>query len=372
MDSLSDPRDPSKWSAEDLITMGFVNTPELMALLEDTPQLADLDLDGYDAIMVAGGLSPMLTYRDSEPLKDAIRHFYEDEKPTAIYCHGTAALVDLKLSDGSYLVAGRTVTGFSNAEEEYSDRFVGQTGDAVADRGRDEGARRQLRPGRPVQGVHGPRRQADHRPAAVLGPEGRADGDRSPRPVGLDQKRSRVDSRHRAGSQAPSSADVAAAFRANIPFAARAGVASRRLAEVVDGGIEEEGPDRTVPVSERSRSLLVLLTGAVTLYLVAAPSALADRSFSARFSANANGDIAVIGNTLETCSSAAARRRARPRPSRSPSAQWPAPRQSARAHRQRGSPADLPARSGPAHAARAPGTPRRGYTRRSRGCSSVG
>jgi len=127
LDTLSDPRDPSKWSSEDLITMGFVNTPELMALLDDTPRVADLDLDEYDAIMVAGGLSPMWTYRDSEPLKDAIRHFYESERPAGIYCHGTAALADLKLTDGSYLVAGKTVTGFSNQEEDYSDGFVGQT-----------------------------------------------------------------------------------------------------------------------------------------------------------------------------------------------------------------------------------------------------
>src|SRR5438477_8453881 len=49
MDPLSDPRDPSKWSMEDLITMGFVNTPELIALLEDTPKLADLDVEDYDA-----------------------------------------------------------------------------------------------------------------------------------------------------------------------------------------------------------------------------------------------------------------------------------------------------------------------------------
>jgi putative intracellular protease/amidase len=126
LDTLSDPRDRSKWSAEDLITMGFVNTPELMALLENTPKLSDIDLHGYDAIMVAGGLSPMFTYRDSEALKDAIRYFYEAEKPTAIYCHGTAALVDLKLSDGSHLVADKTLTGFSNAEEDYSDSFVGQ------------------------------------------------------------------------------------------------------------------------------------------------------------------------------------------------------------------------------------------------------
>ena len=126
MDSLSDPRDPSKWSSEDLITMGFVSTPELMALLEDTPKLSELDLDEFDAVMVAGGLAPMFTFRDNEPVHDALRHFYESEKPTCIYCHGTAALVDLKLSDGRYLVEGKTVTGFSNAEEDYSDSFVGQ------------------------------------------------------------------------------------------------------------------------------------------------------------------------------------------------------------------------------------------------------
>jgi putative intracellular protease/amidase len=126
MDALSDPRDASKWSADDLITMGFVNTPELMALLEDTPRLADLDLDQFDAILVAGGQAPMFSFRDDEDLKRTIVHFYEAEKPVAAYCHGTSALVDVQLSDGSYLVAGKTVTGFANLEEAYGDSFVGQ------------------------------------------------------------------------------------------------------------------------------------------------------------------------------------------------------------------------------------------------------
>jgi putative intracellular protease/amidase len=43
-----------------------------------------------------------------------------------VYCRGVSALVDVQLSDGSYLVKGKTVTGFSNAEEDYSDAFVGQ------------------------------------------------------------------------------------------------------------------------------------------------------------------------------------------------------------------------------------------------------
>ncbi len=127
VDQLSDPRDPSQWSSEDLISMGFLNTPGLVALLADTPKLADLDLAGFDALVVAGGLSPMFTYRDSEDLRRAIVGTYEAEKLLAVYCHGVSALIDARLSDGSYLIANRTITGFSNAEEDYSDAFVGQT-----------------------------------------------------------------------------------------------------------------------------------------------------------------------------------------------------------------------------------------------------
>jgi putative intracellular protease/amidase len=124
-DALSDPRDDSKWSSEDLISMGFLNTPQLVAKLDSTPAVGELDLGQFDAIMVAGGQAPMLTYRDDRRVHDAIRAFYEAEKPVAVYCHGVAALVDLKLSDGSYLVNGKTVTGFSDIEEEYSDKAAG-------------------------------------------------------------------------------------------------------------------------------------------------------------------------------------------------------------------------------------------------------
>lgn len=114
LDALSDPRDESRWSASDLITMGFVNTPELLALLDNTAKLSDLNVADFDAIMVAGGQSPMFTFRDNAVVADAVRAFYEAEKPVAVYCHGTAALIDLRLSDGSYLVDGKTVTGFED------------------------------------------------------------------------------------------------------------------------------------------------------------------------------------------------------------------------------------------------------------------
>jgi putative intracellular protease/amidase len=127
IDALSEPRDESKWSAEDLISMGFLNTPELVGLLEDTPKLADLTLAQFDAIVVCGGLAPMFQFRENEDLKRALLAFYEAEKPTAVLCHGVSALIDLQLSDGSYLVDGKTVTGFADVEEDFSDNAVGQT-----------------------------------------------------------------------------------------------------------------------------------------------------------------------------------------------------------------------------------------------------
>ncbi|MHB1568692.1 MAG: type 1 glutamine amidotransferase domain-containing protein [Solirubrobacteraceae bacterium] len=126
IDALSDPRDDSKWSADDLISMGALNTSEITALLEHTPAIGQLDLDGFHAIVVCGGQAPMFQFREHDHLKRAIAYFYEQHKPTAALCHGTAALLDIKLSDGSWLIDGRTITGFANVEEDFSDAAVGQ------------------------------------------------------------------------------------------------------------------------------------------------------------------------------------------------------------------------------------------------------
>lgn len=126
VDALSDPRDPSKWSADDILSMGFLTTPECVALMQSTPKLADLDWSKYDALVVCGGESPMFTFRNNADLPHALRTFYESARVTAVFCHGVAALCDATLSDGTFLVKGKTITGFSNLEEDYSDAFVGK------------------------------------------------------------------------------------------------------------------------------------------------------------------------------------------------------------------------------------------------------
>jgi putative intracellular protease/amidase len=127
IDGMSDPRDESRYSAEDVLSLGYLSSEDQTSRLRDTPRLADLDLDEYDAIVVCGGQSPMFSFRANADLQSALRRFYEAEKPTAALCHGVSALVDVKLSDGSYLVDGRTVTGFANVEEQAADEAVGTT-----------------------------------------------------------------------------------------------------------------------------------------------------------------------------------------------------------------------------------------------------
>ena len=125
VDALSDPRDPSRWSEDDLLSMGALHTPAITALLDDTPAIGDVDLEAADALVVCGGQGPMFQFRGHEGLMAAIAAVYESGRMTAALCHGVAALIDVRLADGSYLVAGRTVTGFANVEEDFGDAAVG-------------------------------------------------------------------------------------------------------------------------------------------------------------------------------------------------------------------------------------------------------
>ncbi|NJM99064.1 MAG: type 1 glutamine amidotransferase domain-containing protein [Phormidesmis sp. RL_2_1] len=126
-DSLSDPRDASGYSKDDTLSLQFINQPEFMQRLENTAAIADLDMNAFDAIVVCGGQSPMFTFRQDRTLVQLFTHFYETGKPTAALCHGTCVLLEAQLSDGTYLIQGKTITGFANSEEDYADQVVGQT-----------------------------------------------------------------------------------------------------------------------------------------------------------------------------------------------------------------------------------------------------
>jgi putative intracellular protease/amidase len=127
-DGYSDPRDASGYSSSDLISMGFINTPHLAALVENTKPVSALRVEDFDAIVVAGGQAPMFTFDQATDLQRKFVAFYESRKIAAALCHGTAILRYATLSDGTPLAKGKTVTGFANVEEDFADKAVWEMG----------------------------------------------------------------------------------------------------------------------------------------------------------------------------------------------------------------------------------------------------
>jgi putative intracellular protease/amidase len=125
-DGFSDPEDASGYSAHDILSLGFKKSPAHAALLADTTRVADADVAAYDAVFVAGGQSPMFTFRGNRELAALVARFYEAGKVTALVCHATCLLLETRLSNGTLLVDGKTWTGFANSEERFADSFVGQ------------------------------------------------------------------------------------------------------------------------------------------------------------------------------------------------------------------------------------------------------
>ncbi len=123
-DAMSDPRDPSGYSASDLISMGFIATPDLADLIVNTRPVTDIDVTEFDAIVVAGGQAPMFSFDQATTLHQKFVQFYEAGKIACALCHGVAILRYAKLSNGEYLVTGKTVTGFANVEEDFADNAV--------------------------------------------------------------------------------------------------------------------------------------------------------------------------------------------------------------------------------------------------------
>jgi putative intracellular protease/amidase len=123
-DAMSDPNDASGYSASDLISQGFIHSPKLRALVDNTRKVSEIDVAKFDAIVVAGGQAPMFTFEGATDLHAKFVEFYSVGKIAAALCHGTAILAFAKLTNGEYLAKGKTVTGFANVEEDFADNAV--------------------------------------------------------------------------------------------------------------------------------------------------------------------------------------------------------------------------------------------------------
>jgi putative intracellular protease/amidase len=125
MDGYSNPTDASGYSAHDVISLGYMQQKSFNDMLANTKKLTEADAKNYDAIFLVGGQGPMYTFKGNKDLEKLFVAFYEAGKPTSAVCHSTTLLLEAKKSNGELLVAGKTWTGFADAEEEFADKAVG-------------------------------------------------------------------------------------------------------------------------------------------------------------------------------------------------------------------------------------------------------
>ncbi|KAJ5706543.1 hypothetical protein N7488_006344 [Penicillium malachiteum] len=91
--------------------------PARMSLLENTVRPDHINSADFDAIYFTDGHGVMYDFPDNEGLQRITREIFERGGVVSSVCHGYCGLLNTKLSDGSYLVAGRNMTGFTWREE---------------------------------------------------------------------------------------------------------------------------------------------------------------------------------------------------------------------------------------------------------------
>ncbi|MBN9928637.1 type 1 glutamine amidotransferase domain-containing protein [Pantoea agglomerans] len=88
------------------------------AVLASTVKLDTVDQAAFDAVFYPGGHGPLWDLANDKHSISLIEQTLQAGKPVALVCHAPGVLRDVKNADGTPLVKGKKVTGFTNSEEE--------------------------------------------------------------------------------------------------------------------------------------------------------------------------------------------------------------------------------------------------------------
>ncbi|GIV26985.1 MAG: dihydroxyacetone kinase [Bacteroidia bacterium] len=105
------------FNLEDPINKKFWENSEYRNKVENTLKPSEVDASKYVAILYAGGHGAMWDFPDNQEIAEIARKIYEANGVVSAVCHGPAGLVNIKLSNGKYLVDGKKINAFTNEEE---------------------------------------------------------------------------------------------------------------------------------------------------------------------------------------------------------------------------------------------------------------
>jgi len=95
----------------------FLNDSIAMHRVKNTTALKDINPDEYEAVYFVGGKGAMFDFPNNSYIQSLVKQYYESGKVVGAVCHGPAALVNVKLSNGMPLIANKTISSFTNEEE---------------------------------------------------------------------------------------------------------------------------------------------------------------------------------------------------------------------------------------------------------------
>lgn len=111
------PIDPSSYDLKHDTNREFMENNEFRKKIENTLALREINTHQYQGIYFPGGHGTMWDFPNNPQIEEIVRSIYESGGMVAAICHGPAAFVGLRLTDGDFLVQGKKLTGFTNPEE---------------------------------------------------------------------------------------------------------------------------------------------------------------------------------------------------------------------------------------------------------------
>lgn len=111
------PLDPIGASLATPLARRYLTDPRFKASLRDSFPVREAHAPDYNGIFFPGGHGPIVDFPNDPAIQRIVADVYEQGGLVAAVCHGPMALLNVKNRDGTFFIAGRPVTGCSNAEE---------------------------------------------------------------------------------------------------------------------------------------------------------------------------------------------------------------------------------------------------------------
>ncbi|MEQ9424140.1 MAG: type 1 glutamine amidotransferase domain-containing protein [Cyclobacteriaceae bacterium] len=95
----------------------FLNDAVAQSKAKNTIPIEQINSSDYSAIYFVGGKGAMFDFPQNIKIQQIVKELYESNRVVGAVCHGPAALVNVRLSNGESLIDGKEISGFTNNEE---------------------------------------------------------------------------------------------------------------------------------------------------------------------------------------------------------------------------------------------------------------